>query len=182
MGEYLRTSRSISICSNIENWNIFQESKSILSYMPIKGEVDLRALFLHCPEKRWVLPRILPGENHDMAFHLLEIDRLVIHPFGMAEPASTQAFIPADEIELVLVPGLAFDMSGWRLGYGGGYFDRFLGKFKGISLGVTYHALLVKELPHDAYDITVQWIATEVGIQTTGHRYNRTNEVTTNLS
>ncbi|NTV93404.1 MAG: o-succinylbenzoate--CoA ligase [Chlorobiaceae bacterium] len=69
--------------------------------------------------------------------------------------------IHPEEIELALVPGLAFDRTGFRLGYGGGYFDRFLKNFNGVSAGIIFHALLLDETPHAAHDIPMHWIATE---------------------
>jgi 5-formyltetrahydrofolate cyclo-ligase len=62
---------------------------------------------------------------------------------------------------LTLVPGLAYDPRGWRLGYGGGYYDRFLKNYRGISLGVSFDALLLNSLPHEEYDISMDWILTE---------------------
>jgi 5-formyltetrahydrofolate cyclo-ligase len=111
------------------------------------------------PEKNWVLPRILP--DHGLRFHPYDPQRLVFHSFGMAEPDPELPAVPAQEIELVLVPGLAFDRRGWRLGYGGGYFDRFLKECRGTSLGVTYEALLLENLPRDEHDMPMQWIVTE---------------------
>jgi 5-formyltetrahydrofolate cyclo-ligase len=69
--------------------------------------------------------------------------------------------IAPEEIGLVLVPGLAFDRHGWRLGYGGGYFDRFLKNFRGISAGIVLGALLLDEIPHTALDVPMRWIVTE---------------------
>ena len=164
LGDELRTRASRIMCGCLENWSIFQTSICILTYMPIKGEADLTSLLDHHPEKRWVLPRIIPEENHRMLFHLYDADHLVTHPFGMAEPTVDQPAIPIEEIKLVLVPGLAYDLNGWRLGYGGGYFDRFLREFSGVSAGITFHTLLLEQLPHDSFDVPVQWVATEQGI------------------
>jgi 5-formyltetrahydrofolate cyclo-ligase len=132
--------------------------------MPIKAEVDLRPLLEQFPQKRWLLPRIRPEENHRMDFHPYDPARLVIHKFGMAEPAADLPVVPADEIELVLVPGLAYDRQGWRLGYGGGYYDRFLAGFGGVSVGVTFHDLLLDTVPHSGYDLPVGWIVSETGL------------------
>jgi 5-formyltetrahydrofolate cyclo-ligase len=112
-------------------------------------------------EKRWLLPRIIPEANHSMLFHPYDSQRLVRHPFGMDEPAPDLPAIPPEAIQLALVPGLAFDRHGWRLGYGGGYFDRFLAGFSGITLGVVFQELLLENLPHDKHDIPMKWIVTE---------------------
>ena len=156
-----RLHASQSICEALERWTVFQQCESILTYMPIKGEVDLTALLARHPGKRWILPRIIPEDDHRMVFHLYDATRLVRHPFGMAEPAPDLPVVAANEIDLALVPGLAFDRHGWRLGYGGGYFDRFLKDFPGASVGVTFHNLWLNELPHGEFDVPVQWIITE---------------------
>jgi len=161
LGDETRARASQSICERLENWMIFRQSQTILTYMPIKGEVDLTSLLDRHPEKYWVLPRIIPEENHRMVFHAYDAGRLVRHPFGMAEPAADLPAVPPGAIQLALVPGLAFDRHGWRLGYGGGYFDRFLQKFAGVSVGVVFGALLLDAIPHSQLDVAMQWIVTE---------------------
>jgi 5-formyltetrahydrofolate cyclo-ligase len=164
LGEEIRARASQVICERLENWTVFQQSDRILSYMPIQGEVDLTPLLTRHPEKQWMLPRILPEENHRMVFHAYDAARLVRHPFGMAEPAAHLPTVPPETIRLALVPGLAFDSHGWRLGYGGGYFDRFLENFPGVSVGIVFQALLLEAIPHGSFDVPTQWIATETGI------------------
>jgi 5-formyltetrahydrofolate cyclo-ligase len=161
LGEALRAQASQEICSQIEGWPIFQRAQVILSYMPIKFEVDLRSLLAGHPGKTWVLPRILPEENHSMRFHPYDPQHLNLHAFGMAEPDADLPVVAPEQIELALVPGLAFDRNGWRLGYGGGYFDRFLREFGGVSLGVTFQALALDALPHDEYDMRMDWVVSE---------------------
>ena len=161
LGGETRVCASQSICEALENWPLFRQSDCILSYMPIKFEVDLTLLMGRHPKKSWVLPRIIPEEDHRMVFHLYDAARLVYHPFGMAEPAADLPEIPPANIQLVLVPGLAFDRHGWRLGYGGGYFDRFLKDFTGVSAGITFQALLLDAVPHAPLDVAMGWIATE---------------------
>ena len=164
LGEAARQQASLLICDWIEAWPVFQRSSVILAYMPITGEADLTPLLARQPQKRWVLPRILPEEDHRMVFHPYDPGRLVRHPFGMAEPAADLPVIPSGEVQLALVPGLAFDRMGRRLGYGGGYFDRFLGDFSGASLGVTFQALLLDQVPCGEHDVPVGWMVTEAGL------------------
>jgi 5-formyltetrahydrofolate cyclo-ligase len=164
LGEDKRQHASQVICSRLEAWPVFLRAEVILAYMPMRGEVDLTPLLERHPQKQWVLPRIIPEENHRMVFHPYLPGRLVRHPYGMAEPAADLPVIPANEVQLVLVPGLAFDRLGRRLGYGGGYFDRFLGGFCGVSVGVVFQALLLDQLPFGDHDVAVMWIVTEMGL------------------
>lgn len=161
LGEAARREASLIICERIENWEIFQESETVLTYMPIKSEVDLTPLLARHLQKRWALPRIIPEQDHRMVFHLYDARRLVRHSFGMEEPAADSPIVSPNEIQLALVPGLAFDRSGWRLGYGGGYYDRFLEEFHGISAGIVFQALLLNAIPHSALDIPMNWVITD---------------------
>ena len=173
LGSEKRAAASLSICANVEKWRIFQQSSAILTYMPIRSEVDLTTLMNQYPQKRWILPRIVPAEDHRMVFHSYDANRLIRHPFGMAEPAPDLPIIHPKEIELTLAPGLAFDHLGFRLGYGGGYFDRFLKDFNGVSAGIIYHDLLLDKIPHSAHDIPVHWIVTELEMFETRIRERR---------
>ena len=155
---------SEQICEWIRGWVRYQESGTILTYMPMRNEVDLTLLFANGGKKKWAIPRIEAGGR--MRFHLYDSSRLVRHTFGMLEPDLDCPEIPSDQIDLALVPGLAFDKAGWRLGYGGGFYDRFLSGFRGISTGVTYQTLLLEHVPHDPHDIAMQVVITEVGIIT----------------
>ncbi|GAB4490985.1 MAG: 5-formyltetrahydrofolate cyclo-ligase [Anaerolineales bacterium] len=164
LGAATRQRASRLICEHLAAWETFRRAQTILTYMPMKSEVDLRPLLAQFPAKGWLLPRIVPEEKRRMEFHIYDPARLVVHPFGMAEPAADLPVVAADEIELVLVPGLAYDRQGWRLGYGGGYYDRFLFQFNGISVGVVYQALVLESVPHSGYDVPVGWIAIETGV------------------
>lgn len=164
LGEKACQRASQAVCAYLAEWEIFQTAERILTYMPIHTEIDLRSLLSAYPQKRWLLPRIIPGEVGHMVFHQYDPDHLIVHPFGMAEPAPHLLEIPAVEIQLVLAPGLAFDRSGWRLGYGGGFFDRFLKDFGGVSVGVVYRNLLLNTIPHGRYDVPMSWLVTEDGL------------------
>ncbi len=168
LGVEQRQRASRSICAHLAAWPVFQRAETILTYLPMKAEVDVRPLLEQFPKKRWLLPRIAPEDNHRMDFHIYDPARLVVHPFGMAEPAAGLPVVPADRVELVLVPGLAYDRQGWRLGYGGGYYDRFLSRFDGISVGVTYQALVLESIPHHKHDVAVGWVVSEIELFQTG--------------
>ncbi len=161
LGVDARREASLAICKRIEGWELFQRASTILTYMPMRSEVALSLLLTLQPQKRWLIPRIIPEENHRMVFHPYDPHNLVVHPFGMAEPAANLPEISPSAIELALVPGLAFDRAGTRLGYGGGYYDRFLETFGGATLGITFQALLFDSLPHHSHDIPMQWLVSE---------------------
>jgi 5-formyltetrahydrofolate cyclo-ligase len=173
LGNEVRQQASRAICAHLAAWDIFQKSETILTYMPMRTEVDLLSLLASFPEKRWLLPRIIPEEDYRMVFHPYDPQQLIEHPFGMAEPAPHLPQVAPAEIQLALVPGLAFDRCGWRLGYGGGYFDRFLKDFGGVSVGVVFQALRLDFLPHNEHDIPMQWLVTDGGLVKTGESHHR---------
>jgi 5-formyltetrahydrofolate cyclo-ligase len=84
----------------------------------------------------------------------------------MEQPADTGAVIPLHEVDVFLVPGLAFDMRGRRLGNGAGHYDRILSSARSdaITVGIAPSARLVDEVPVDRHDRSVEWLATEDGV------------------
>lgn len=95
--------------------------------------------------------------------YLTSPDRLVRGEYGIPEPAE---FIPADigDIDISVIPGIAFDRSGMRIGFGKGYYDRFLAEFSGTKIGLCYELQLYDSIPHDSHDIPMDIIITEGSI------------------
>ena len=113
--------------------------------------------------KQVCLPRCLPGNQ--MEARLVQRDStLVRHPYGMLEPGPDCPLIPPDQIDLVLVPGLAFDRSGGRLGRGGGYYDRWLAGFSGITAALCRDGLLMEAIPRLPHDLGVNLVVTETSL------------------
>ena len=163
LGEPVRGQAAQAICAHLADWPPFRSAGTVLFYLPMSAEVDLLPLEARFPDKRWAVPRILTQRG--MAFHRYDPACLVKHPFGMLEPDAALPVVAGTEIDLVLAPGLAYDRAGWRLGYGGGFYDRFLQDFRGVTVGVVYQALLLERLPHAAHDVPVHWLVTELGLR-----------------
>ena len=161
--EEARRQASLAIGRHIESWPAFQKADTVLIYMAMRSEVDLAPLLARGTDKRWAIPRI--RSDGQMRFHTYDPAKLVQHSFGMLEPDPGCPVIIPDEIQLALVPGLAFDGNGWRLGYGGGFYDRFLVNFTGVTAGITYQALCTEAIPHAGHDIPVQYVITENGVK-----------------
>ncbi len=82
--------------------------------------------------------------------------------YGIMEPDTEKTeMVSGDKCELCIVPGLAFDKNGFRIGYGKGYYDRFLSGFRGIKTGLCYDDCVFDEIPQDKYDISVDSVVTE---------------------
>jgi len=100
-----------------------------------------------------------------MTFRDRDIPREV-HRFGMEQPMDAGAVIPVHEIDVFLTPGLAFDLSGGRLGNGAGFYDRILSKRRSDSqaIGITLDSRVFGAVPMDELDERVDWVATESGV------------------
>jgi 5-formyltetrahydrofolate cyclo-ligase len=89
---------------------------------------------------------------------------LVRHPYGMLEPNAACPLFPIEHLQLIVVPGIAFDCNGYRLGYGKGFYDRFLVKCPhAVAIGLAYQIQLVEDTFPQAWDVPVQHIFTEKG-------------------
>ena len=113
--------------------------------------------------KALCLPRCLPG-NQLEARLVQGNSQLVRHPYGMLEPGPDCPVIPPEQIDLALIPGLAFDRQGGRLGRGGGYYDRWLTGFSGVTVALCRDGLLLDAVPRLPHDIRVELIVTETGL------------------
>lgn len=85
--------------------------------------------------------------------------------FGLRQPTAAAPVVPPTEIDVMVIPGLAFDRTGVRLGRGGGFYDRFLAAHPDIdTVGVVPAVRFVAALPKESHDAAVRWIATEAGV------------------
>ena len=110
--------------------------------------------------KRVGLPRMLPGRRMEVR----QFDpRLPMKEaaFGIWEPTEQAPLLAREEIDLALVPALCYDRLGFRLGFGGGYYDRWLAEFSGFTAGLCREALLQERVPTEAHDARVDVVLTE---------------------
>lgn len=110
--------------------------------------------------KRVALPVCLPHRAME-ARQVLDIDQLVPNRFGIPEPAGSCPVIEKSEIAAALIPHLMVDREGYRLGWGGGYFDRWLADFQGFTVCVCRPGRLVDHMPREGFDIPVQLVLIE---------------------
>ncbi|SFD54272.1 5-formyltetrahydrofolate cyclo-ligase [Lentibacillus persicus] len=117
-----------------------------------------------CEGKTVCVPKCLPKERQMSFYKLIHFDQLeiVYHHLLEPNPQITEE-IPKNKIDLLIVPGVLFDESGYRLGFGGGYYDRFLSDFPNRTLSLAANLQLVKKLPAESFDIPVDNVITEDG-------------------
>ncbi|HEX5695330.1 MAG TPA: 5-formyltetrahydrofolate cyclo-ligase [Acidimicrobiia bacterium] len=154
---------SEQITDALFGWLSSRLPATISAFLPMEGEVDLRPLMGRLPGWRWVLPRVEPDRS--VTFRDAGLPRET-HRFGMEQPIDSGTIIPLHEIDVFLVPGLAFDRAGRRLGNGAGHYDRILSGARGdaVSIGMAPLARVVDVVPTDAHDVRVGWLATETGV------------------
>jgi 5-formyltetrahydrofolate cyclo-ligase len=136
---------------------LLQEAETVMAYLAFKNEVDLSPLFDLLPDIEWVLPRI---DGKQMTIHPYDPERLVRHAYGMLEPPADAPVVDPQKLDAVLVPGVAFDRQGGRLGFGGGFYDRFLLRTSGVRIGISHECCLAEELPCADHDQRMDWVVT----------------------
>ena len=149
----------------------FRRAHTIALYLALPGEVNLDPLFSYCRSRgrRTCVPVFDPERR---TYHFAEIfpsSPLRRGNYGIREPAGTR-IVPVEEIDLVVVPAVAFDPAGNRLGRGGGYYDRLLENFSGTAVGVAFGFQLLSAVPVDLHDRPVDFIVTERRILRRGQR------------
>lgn len=144
----------------------FRTAKTVMVFEPILGEPDLAKLVdkARTLGKRVCLPRV-DWNLRVMTAAEAPRDRkeLVAGKHGILEPRPDAAVVPVPDLDLILVPGLAVDRLGFRLGRGAGFYDRFLAHpaLTAASIAPVFEVQLFPELPRDAWDVRVHAIATE---------------------
>jgi len=141
---------------------LFTQAHSVALYSPIRNEVPTQLLFLACRRrgKRVFYPRV-----EGATLQLVEVTsmaELSQGAFGVLEPTAPTG-VALRQIELLVIPGVAFDRRGHRLGYGKGYYDRLLHEdgFQGVRVGLCFDFQVVDELPVQPHDVPMDWIVTE---------------------
>ena len=157
-----------SVARHFNDHPILAEADDVAGYAAMRQEMDVFPILasLAMRGRRTALPRCA-GRDTSLTFHRWRAgEALVNHPLGMKEPMpDAPPLAPA----LVLVPLLAFDRSGHRLGYGGGYYDRTIAMLRQMPnppliIGVGYDFQEVPELPAEAHDVKLDGILTELGV------------------
>jgi len=146
----------------------FRKAGTILFYLPIHGEVNLRGLFSKFVlNKKFILPRIKDEKTLHL-YHIDDLEDTAPGKFKIPEPKLHLQRAAASEVDLALVPGVAFAKSGHRIGYGKGFYDRLIKKIKGPKIGIAYDFQMVENIPAEKHDTPMDIIVTEKRILRTG--------------
>ncbi len=153
---------SDQICLHLQNNPQFKRSQTVLGYQSCNQEPDLSYLFTHS-DKQWGLPRCI-GKN--LLWHRWQpTEPLVTGAYGILEPSAELTQLEPASVDLLLVPAVAIDRRGYRLGYGGGYYDRLRADplwQKVPAIGIVFDFAYVETLPIDPWDIKLNAVCTQL--------------------
>ena len=143
----------------------FAAAGTVMAYLPVRGEVDLSALIAHAlyEGKRLCAPVCRDAGNEMSAAELRSAEETVSGRFGIPRPAGGRIVSP-EEIDLVIVPGSVFGRNFHRIGYGMGFYDRFLRKTRAVKIGVCYNFCLINEIIPNEFDVKMDIIITETEV------------------
>jgi 5-formyltetrahydrofolate cyclo-ligase len=157
-----------AVCDRLRCLSAWSAAREVLLYMPIQNEIDVRPLLddLLARGVKALLPRCRPGEPGAMDLACPRCrEHLVPGAYGILEPDPAACPSEPDaSADLIVVPGLAFDRTGYRLGFGGGYYDRLLScrtLRTALTIGAAYAFQVVAALPTEPWDVRLRAICTE---------------------
>lgn len=161
-----RKQANTEILQKLRGLEVYREARTIHTYVSWQDEVatqDLLRMMLQ-EGKSVVTPKVISA-SHQLEHYLLpNFEALMPGAFGILEPSRDHGALPftaMNKIDLLLVPGLAFDREGNRLGYGGGYYDRLLAELAAPKVALAFAAQIVASVPAEAHDERVDCIVTE---------------------
>lgn len=160
--------KSQQLCSHLRGSDFFAQAQTILAYFSVRQEPDLSSLWETDSSKDWGFPRC---QGTSLVWHAwLPGDATQVGAYGIREPYPDQPILAAEQVDLILVPAIACDAKGYRLGYGGGFYDRLLNLSEWQSkptIGLIFESAYLTTLPVDPWDKPLQAVCTEMGFYRT---------------
>jgi 5-formyltetrahydrofolate cyclo-ligase len=155
------------ICQFLRQAPELKRAHTVLAFAPLPWEINIWPLLkgLMAGPQRLCLP-LITGPGIMEAREVNDLVQLMPKSFGIAEPTANTALVEPDSIDVVIVPGLAFNKNLWRLGRGSGYYDRFLAASGAFRLGLARELQIVEHIPHEEHDLQMQSLLTELEYRT----------------
>lgn len=157
--------KSNEIILNLKKLKEFKKARRIACYISFGNEVYTHGLIKEFLNKKEILVPFVDREKKELKLSYIK-DWKELHQgaYGILEPKKEFLKIRND-VDLILVPGIAFDERGHRIGYGEGYFDRLLSKIDAVKIGLAYEFQILKEIPYEEHDEKVDIIVSEKKIR-----------------
>ena len=166
----VKLSRDEAVCKTALGLVSFRYAEYVLLYAATDKEinVDKIAEAAFASGKKVAFPRC-DKETHTMKYHIVSsLDELAVDSYGIREPSpDAPVYDPEGDVgsAVCFVPGLLYDKSGFRLGYGKGFYDRYLSAFTGCKIGVVYSDYIMPTVPRGRFDVSVDILLTESGVK-----------------
>lgn len=157
------------ICSSFISLASFRYANVVLMYAPLEGEIDIMPIAREALKrgKKVAFPRC-NTEDHTMTYHYVSsLEELDSGAYSIMEPSADAPMFLGESPAICLVPGIVFDRGGYRVGYGKGYYDRFLNNYDGETVGLVYSDFIIKSVPRGRFDVAVRVLVTEDKVRMT---------------
>ena len=169
--EESRQQKSEEIAKKILEADWFKEADIVLSYHAFRSEVEVDALnrAVLTQGKKLYLPKTYVKEKQIRFFEITDLSKLkrgyqkIWEPTGEEPEFSFETVKEEQKKVLMIMPGTAYDARGYRMGYGGGYYDRYLEQTNCVKAGLCFESFLLPSVPHEAHDVRMDRIFTEEG-------------------
>lgn len=152
------------ILNQLINYELYINAKSIFIYLSFGTEIDTNKIINKALEdkKEVYIPKIYKEDKSMKAIKLNSFKDLKKNSMGILEPIDDSNFIEKEKIDLIIVPGVVFDFKGNRIGYGGGYYDRYLEPIKDVrnKVVLAYDLQIIDSIESEPHDITFDYIIT----------------------
>lgn len=162
---YTRSQWDESIYNKLINSEAYKRANTIFAFVSFKSEVDTHKIIRYALEdgKTICVPRIESKQKGLEIFKIEDFEQLKKGYFGILEPVESCPEADSKELDLILMPGVAFDRQGGRLGYGAAFYDRFLSKLdkKVDKIALAYHFQILDNIPMDEHDVRIDGVITE---------------------
>lgn len=167
-----KMARDKKICDAFFSLVTYRYANTLLMYYPTEFEVDIRPIAERAIKdgKKIAFPRCNPSDRTMVFHYVTNIDEVnEMSGYKIPEPSdilpSFDPIVCENEKTACLIPALVYDDDGYRLGYGKGYYDRYLTKFYGTRVGIVYSDFTIEQVPRGKYDISVDLLVTEKGVK-----------------
>ena len=149
------------VYAQIMRMESYRSARTVMAYAAVRGELSLERVMedIRASGRRLALPRC--GESGEMdACLVTERRQLRQGAYGIWEPDESCLLVPPEEIDLMLIPGTAFDRAGGRIGQGGGYYDRYIIKTRAVRVGICHGFALMNHIPTENHDVRMDAVVT----------------------
>lgn len=154
--------KSAIITEKLKQLAEYENARTVFVFIGVRQEPDTRAFIADALEKGKTVAVPLSYENGTMSLRIIKtLSELTPGMYGIpAPPEDTPVLLP-ENVDLAVIPAVAYDVKCRRLGHGGGYYDRFLGNFRGTAVGIAFNECIYKEIPCEDHDLPVNAVVTD---------------------